>query len=587
MGVIKIFKNSFYDTRQSTIHIWEQINGEDLYDKFQWVPYVFVKSIGDRVNAETIDGNPVMRKDFYTYQDYYDYQQNNFCFENKVRPEIQFLSERYYEIPDDEVKVPALTIYSIDIEVLANKGFPDAKKAIDPITIISYTNNKTKRTKSFGVKKYTGNMKSIDYVECKNEKEVLKKFFLYMHKHPCDVLSGWNIWNFDLPYIINRSKILFKISPHVLMSPIKIVKTWKQKNSDEINIDIAGVCILDYFSVYKWYSPNKLENYTLGYVSEVELGVGKLDYSDYDSLSDLFERNWDLYVDYNVIDCERVDQLEDKLGYVKLIQALSLLTKTPMKYYNVMTQLIEGAMLAYFRRNDLCAPTFMGGTQETFEAAYVKEPQKGMHNWVTSVDITSSYPSHIITLNMSVETYIGRIMGLKESYIISCVNNKEFMPFDMFKENKGIVKMDGRSLSNFNKVLKRGLIAIAPCGSVFSTGKKGVIAEVEKNVFFKRKEIKKLMIDMRNQASQMHEGKERDGVLERAQELFSYQWALKIWLNAVFGALAVPYSRFFNTNIAEAITSCGRNTIKSGEKFINEFLNKPDSNLKKVLAEIE
>jgi len=582
-----MFKNSFYDSRQSTIHIWEQINSEDLYDKLQWVPYVFVKSVGERVNAQTIDGNPVMKKDFHTYQDYYDYQSNNFCYENKVRPEIQFLSERYYEIPDDEVKVPTLTMYSIDIEVLANKGFPDTKKAIDTITIISYTNNKTKRTKSFGAKEYTGKMKSIDYVKCKDERDILKKFFLYMHKHPCDVLSGWNIWGFDLPYIINRSKILFKTSPHPLMSPIKIVKTWKQKNSDEINIDIAGVCILDYFSVYKWYSPNKLENYTLGYVSEVELGKGKLDYSDYDSLYDLYERNWNLYVDYNVIDCERVDQLEDKLGYVKLIQALSLLTKTPMKYYNVMTQLIEGAMLTYFRRNNLCAPIFMGGTQETFEAAYVKEPQKGMHNWVTSVDITSSYPSHIITLNMSVETYIGRIMGLKESYVINCVKNREFMSFDMFKENTGIIKMEGKKLRNFNKVLKRGLVAIAPCGSIFSTSKKGVIAEVERNVFFKRKEIKDLMSKLRLQASQMHEGKEKDGVLERAQELFSYQWALKIWLNAVFGALAVPYSRFFNTNIAEAITSCGRNTIKSGERFINELLNNPNNDLKNILTEIE
>ena len=167
-------------------------------------------------------------------------------------------------------------------------------------------------------------------------------------------------------------------------------------------------------------------------------------------------------------------------------------------------------MLTYFRRNDLCAPVFLGGSQETFEAAYVKEPQKGMHNWVTSVDITSSYPSHIITLNMSVETYIGRIMGLKESYIISCVKNKEFMPFDMFKENTGIIKMEETKLKNFNKVLKKGLIAIAPCGSIFSTSKKGVIAEVEKNVFFKRKEIKGLMQKLREQASQMFEGKEKD-----------------------------------------------------------------------------
>jgi len=528
-----------------------------------------------------------MKKDFHTYHDYYNFQSNNTCYENKVRPEIQFLTERYYDIPDDEVVVPDLKIYSIDIEVLTSKGFPNSKKPIDPITIISFSDNIKKKVMSFGIKEYTGNKENVEFIKCEDEKDLLKKFFLYIHRNPCDVLSGWNIWNFDLPYIINRSKILFKNSPHVLMSPVKIVKTWKQKNSDELNIDIAGVCILDYYSIYKWYSPNKPENYQLGYISEIELGVGKLDYSEYSSLNELFNKNWNKYVEYNIIDCERVRQLEDKLGYIKLVQSLSLLTKTPMKYYNVMTQLIEGAMLVYFRRKNLCAPIFMGGTQETFEAAYVKDPQKGMHNWVTSVDITSSYPSHIIALNMSVETYIGRIMGLKESYIIECVKNKEFMPFDMFKENSGIVKMEDKKLTNFNKVLKKGLIAIAPCGSIFSTSKIGVISEVEREVFFKRKEIKTLMRDLRNQASQMHDGKEKEGVLERAQELFSFQWALKIWLNAVFGATSVPYSRYFNINMSEAITSCGRHTIKEGERFINELLNNPNKELENIILEIE
>ena len=156
-----MFKNIYYNTRQSTIHVWEQINGKNLYDKIQWVPYVFVKSVGDRVNAETIDGISVMRKDFHTYQDYYNFQSNTMCYENKVRPEIQFLAERYYNIPDDEVKVPALKTYFLDIEVLANKGFPSVKKAIDPITIISFTDSIKQKTIAFGIKDYTGNKKDI------------------------------------------------------------------------------------------------------------------------------------------------------------------------------------------------------------------------------------------------------------------------------------------------------------------------------------------------------------------------------------------------------------------------------------------
>lgn len=575
-----MFINSYYNSRESKIHIWEQIKGKKFYDTFKWVPYVFMDLPDKKSNIKTIDGKSVVKKDFYTYQDYYDFQQNHMCYENKVRPDIQFLAERYYSIPDEEMEVPFLKTYFLDIEVSANKGFPDTKKPIDPITIISFHDNEKNKTISFGIGKYTGNKEHIIYNECSTEKDLLSKFFLYIHKNPCDILSGYNIWNFDIPYIINRSKILFNKDVYNLMSPINIVKTWKQKNSEDLNIDIAGTCILDYYSVYKWYTPKNLENYTLDYVSEIELGQGKLDYSEYDSLNDLYKKNWSLYVDYNVTDCERVAQLEKKLGYIKLIQSLSLLAKVPMKYYNVMTQLIEGAMLVYFRRNNLCAPIFMGGSQETFEAAYVKDPQRGMHSWVTSFDITSSYPSHIITLNMSVETYFGRIMGMKENVITNCVKNKEFPEFDIFKENSGIVKMNGKKLKSFNGALKRGLVAIAPCGSVFSTTKPGVISEVQRHIFFKRKEIKTKMQKLKTQASQMIDSEEKEKVINRAQELFAYQWALKIVLNATFGATSVPYSRYYNMNISEAITSCGRHTIKEGERFINEYLNNAKSNEK-------
>ena len=573
--VIKIFKNVFYNNKQSVMHLWEQINKEDIYTQIDWVPYVFVPFDGGKI--KTIDGINVKKKEFNTYYDYYNWQKNSIStmYENKVRPEIQFLAERYYDIKDDDLSVPNLKVYYLDIEVnSAEKKFPSAKEANSPITIISIRDNKKKKTISFGIKPLTKKIEDNIFVYCETEEELILKFLKYMNKYPCDVLSGWFILHFDLPYIINRTKKLFGENKKVynLLSPINIVRTWKQKNSEEINIDIAGISILDYYNIYKWYSPNKLENYTLEYVCQNELGVGKLDYEG--SLSDLYDNDWDKYVKYNVIDCERVHELGNKLGYIKLVQSLSLLSKAPAKHYNAMTQLIEGALLTHYRRNNMCAPFLAGGSQETFEAAHVKEPIKGMHSWVVSVDITSSYPSHIIALNMSNETYIGRITGLKESQIIYYTQEREFMPFDMFKEKTGLTEFKGIKLTNFNKILKKGLIAIAPCGSVFSTSKIGVIPEVEKNVFFKRKKVKKNMHKLIDKSAQIQPGLKKDKVISQSQELFSRQWALKIWLNAVFGVSAVPYSRYFNTNIAEAITSCGRHTIKEGEKFVNEYYNK-------------
>ncbi len=553
------------------------MDGEDLYTKIDWVPYIFVPARGRPEEANTIYGTPVIKKEFRNYFEYYKFQKDHSnIYENKTRPDVQFLSERYYDIPDDEMPVPNLLVYYIDIEVMVEKGFPDALDPKDQVVLVSLTNNKTQKTITFGTKHYTGSMKDIIFVYCETERDLLRKLFTYMHKYPCDVLSGWNIWKFDLPYLINRSKKLFMgDSLHNLMSPIGIVKTWKQQNSEEINIDIAGVCILDYYNVYRWYTSKNLENYTLQYVCENELGVGKLE-NKFNSFQDWYVNDWDSFTEYNAIDCIRVDELENKLGYIKLIQSLSLLSKAPAKYYNAMTQLIEGALLTHFRRNNLCAPHLAGGSQETFEAAYVKEPITGLHEWVIDIDIISSYPFKIITLNMSSETYYGRILGIREQDIIYYTKNREFPRFDMYKEEKGIVSFDGLNLEKFNMAVKKGLLAIAPCGSVFTTSETGVIAQVEKNVFLKRKDVKDKMRAMRDKAATLPDGKEKEQLLEKAQELFSLQWALKIWLNAVFGILAVPYSRYFNTNIAEAITSCGRHSIKQGEKFVNEYF----SNLK-------
>ncbi|GAG75624.1 unnamed protein product, partial [marine sediment metagenome] len=279
-----MFMNTFYDTKKSVMHLWEQINDEDIHTQIDWVPYVFVPNEGS--NIKTIDGISVRKKEFSTYYNYYDWQKNSnvTMYENKVRPEIQFLSERYYDIKDDDLPVPNLKIYFLDIEVHSDsKKFPNAKDADSPITIISIRNNIIKKTISFGIKELTKKIKNNIFVWCDNEEDLILKFLKYINKHPCDVLSGYNILNFDLPYIINRTKKLFGSDKKIynFLSPINIVRTWKQKNSDEINIDIAGVTILDYYNIYKWYSPNKLENYTLNYVCQTELSKGKLDYSQY------------------------------------------------------------------------------------------------------------------------------------------------------------------------------------------------------------------------------------------------------------------------------------------------------------------
>jgi len=559
-----MFKNCFYNTRRSMIHLWEQVGGKDLYTEIPWTPYVFLKS--PKGSVKTLDGIPVVKRDFETYNDYYNFTKDRYdIFENKSRPEIQFLAERYHGIPDDDLEVPNLLVYYLDIEVaVESSGFPKPEDANDPISLISIKNGRTGKTYSFGSKPYAGRMKNVKFLYCKDEYSLIKAFLSFFHKFAPDVVSGFNIWGFDLPYIINRSIKIVGENEYNKLSPINIVRTWESKMDKTMNIDIAGVCILDYYDLYRWYSPKKLESYTLDFVSKTELEEGKLDYSEYKNLNELYRENFDKYVEYNVIDCERVNQLETKLGYISLVQSLSLLTKCPMKYYNAMTQLIEGALLTHYRRNGLCAPFFEGGTQKGFEAAYVKEPQKGMYKWVSDLDVTSSYPSAMICLNMSTETYVGRIVGITEDMVIYHTRNNNFPPFNMYKINGNRVEFKDRMLKKFNLMVEKKMVSIAPCGSVFNNTKEGIIVRVLRNYFDKRAETK----------NKMKEIKRKNPKDKRVSQLFAKQWSIKIILNAVFGITSVPYSRYFNTNIAEAITSCGRHTIKKAEYFANEWLNK-------------
>lgn len=571
-----------------------------MYDIIDWTPNVYVPSTEEEADARTIEGNLVSRKEFDSYFNYYKFLEKNdsrHVYENKVKNEIQFLTGRYYGIPDEEMYVPNLKVYYIDIETEPGEGFPDWKNPKDAVILCSVRNSVTKETVTFGYdpisyRKYTGDRSDIKYIRCDSEEDLIRRFFTYMHKFPCDVLSGFNIHTgFDIPYLINRAKVLWgeEVGTELYnrMSPINKVNVWKQKNSDDLNIDIAGVTVLDYIDLYKKYG-KKLERYSLEYISQKELKKGKL-VNSYGSMKAQIENDWNEFVEYNVIDCERVNDLEDKLGYIKMIQSLSLLCKTPMKYYIAQTQLIEGLMLTYFRRTGQCAPHFSGGEQEPYEAAYIKEPQIGLHKWNVDVDITSSYPSHIITLNMSIETFFGRIIGFTEEQVISCVKKRKFTKFKISREINGewkLISFEGNKLDKFNSALKRGLFAIAPCGSVFTTTKPGVIAIVQKSVFFKRKDVKDLMKKFGNRAN-ICEGEEKKKCKEEEKKYDSLQKAIKIMMNAFYGILAVPYSRYHNINISEAITSCARRTIRSGEIFANTLLNNPNEELKGILNEID
>jgi DNA polymerase elongation subunit (family B) len=570
------------------VRLWEQIKGQNLYTDIDWAPYVFLPTSGE-VDIKSIFDQPMVKKTFNTFYEYKNFiKENPDSHENSVKPEIQFLAERYSGIPDEEIEIPTLKIYSIDIETSA-ENFTDAQEAKDPITLISIWDMTAWRATTFGVCDYTGNLPDITYVKCNNEKDLISRFLAYLKSNPFDVVTGWNCYAFDLPYIINRIFNLWggETKIHNYLSPIHQVSMWtgakvydgsgRMMKGSEYKLDIGGVTILDYMDIYKRYG-EKLESYSLNFVSSHELEKGKLDYSqEAINLRDLYLNNFDTFVEYNVIDAKRPAQLEKKLGFIQMIQTLSLLTKTPMYCYQTQNAQIEGLVLTYLKRHGQCAPGLTMGIKEDYEAAYVKEPRPGIYKWIADMDVMSEYPTAIITLNMSPETYFGKILDLKEEDIVRYTAARQFPVIKVKKPGDKIIEYDREKIITFNNALAAGKLSIAPNGAMFVTGKVGVLADVAFQLFAQRKKFK----------GKMNKLIKAGGNKNEINRLDKLQWTTKILLNSIYGILAIPYSRYANINIAEAVTACGRHIIKSGERFINDLLNNPNSELKVILEELK
>jgi DNA polymerase elongation subunit (family B) len=610
--------NIFYDTKRSRVHLWETIEGERFYDRLEWVPYVYVPD--ENGDTKTIDGVNVRRKDFGTFQEYNEYQKGfkHHIYENEVPKEIQFLTEKSHVIPDEELDPPKLKIYALDIEVHSERGFPKVVDSAFPVVLINVREFGGGVNITWGVKPYTGdNPEGIEYIQCKSETDLLRRFFEWWHRNAPDVVTGWNIapnskmnqrGGFDLGYLVNRSKVLFgvKADEYKKLSPIGIVRAWEDQENGALYVDIAGVSVIDYFTLYKWYTRENPENYKLDTIARHELNLGKVDYSQYEDLRTLFHENWNMYVDYNAVDCRLIEQMEDKLGYILLAQSLTMICRCKMESYTSSTQLVEGLMLTHFRRNELCAPRMVGGDQEWFPAAFVKPPQRGQHDWIVDLDIASSYPTAIITLNMSPETYYGRVIAYQNSFgawidtisgrgdmdiekvarlevpLTEFVTERKFPPFKLMKDT-GISVVDGEKLERFNMALDRGLVCVAPCGTMFMQNRKGAFAQVEQETYKKRQHINGMKKDAKMKAKRARNEEKIAEWNVIAEKHDALQQALKIVLNSAYGVTGVPYSRYFNVNIAEAITSCGRKAIIDGQKYVNRYFKEGVWNNDEVL----
>jgi DNA polymerase elongation subunit (family B) len=394
---------------------------------------------------------------------------------------LQFVNETY---PQDLQFDPKLiSAWSIDIETKLPTdeagnitGFPDVETANAEITLITMQDLHSKQCFTFGSREYRGE-KVLDsrYLNCGSETELLKQFINFWQLKNVEVITGWNIERFDIPFIVNRAINVIGLEWAKKLSPWEIVESTKKKiaggfgQQEETIINILGVSVLDYMALYKKFVFVKHESYSLGHIAQEELGETKLDHSEYSNFNEFYEKGFDLkFVDYNIRDTQLVSRLEDKLKLIELVYTLSYLAKinfndvfSPVKTWDAIlhNRLLSEKTVVPLKENN-------PDGDKSIEGAYVKDPIRGMHNWVISLDATSLYPSIMMTLNISPETYIG----IDKEYSIE------------------------KLLSGEMKLCPPAHQCWGPNGAKFDKTRRGVIPRVIEEMMGNRKAAKKKML---------------------------------------------------------------------------------------------
>ena len=312
--------------RFNNVYVRGYENNKPFTEISHYKPYVFVPKQNGMYR--TIKGKSVDKLSFDSIGDAREFLKT---YEGVTNMEIYglttfpylFLYDNFHG--EQQYDLSEISVVSLDIECAADEGFPDIKEADKEITAISL--RKKGNTIVFGCGNYTPTNDTITYVKCKSEIELLEKFLnVWKHKtiNP-DIITGWNIEFFDIPYLVNRIKKLLgtknanRLSPWGFIEERKVEFRGKQNQT----YNIAGISTLDYYQLYRKFTFGNQESYKLDYIASIELGEKKLDFSEYGSLLELYKRNFQKFIEYNIHDVVLVDKLEDKLKFIELVDRKS------------------------------------------------------------------------------------------------------------------------------------------------------------------------------------------------------------------------------------------------------------------------
>jgi DNA polymerase elongation subunit (family B) len=522
-------------------------DGVRFRDEIPYSPSLYVSSSKEE-EFKTIYGQNVAKLSF---ESPYDAKQHikqydkvtNFQVYGNAKFDNAYIAETYTAKKVD-YDIESIDYSILDIETTTEHGKVDVFNTPEEITLITLISKKH-GTITFGSRPYSGKYKGT-YQYCENEASLLKRFLEYWTYHMPDVITGWNTEFFDLPYIVGRITHTLGAQYIKMLSPWKMVilKESFVNNKPALSVDIYGVQQLDYLALYRKFRLIPRENYKLDTIAFCEVKANKLK-NPHKTFKEFYEKDWELFVDYNVRDCELVGALEDKLKLIEV--ALTVAYSAHTNYGDVFSpvrvweSIINHSLLM---RNVIVPYDKSDNESQSYEGAYVKPPVKGLMGWNASFDAKALYPSIAIEWNISPDTLVEERLNIT--------------PDTLF----------GNSYT-FDKAY-----CVTANGTQYRRDTQGFLPALFEEFLNDRDVYKGAMIAAKKALETCTDEETRLQLQKDIAKNRNYEQAIKILLNAAYGALANKHFKFFDIRLAEAITLTGQAVLKCADKGFNVYLAK-------------
>jgi DNA polymerase elongation subunit (family B) len=448
-------------------------NGKRVQYREKFQPTLFVKSNRESEwktlegeNVEPIQPGSVRDcREFFKKYDGVD----GFKIYGNDRYIYQYISEKF---PQNEIKwdISKIKLATIDIEVKSEDGFPSPDSCSEEMLTISIQDYNTKEILTWGRKPYTPSQKNVTYFHYEEEVDMLRSFIDWWNRDPPEVITGWNCRFYDIPYLCGRidrimgEKEMKRLSPWNMIKHDEMVIMGRTHNVYEI----AGVTTLDFMELYKKFTYVNRESYRLDFIAETELGQKKLDHSEFNTFKEFYDGDWKKFVDYNIVDVELVDRMEDKLRLIELVITMAFDAKVNFIDPMFQVRLWDTIIYNYLKKRNIVVPQMDRTDKDSkFAGAYVKEPIPGVYDWVVNFDLNSLYPHLIMQYNISPETL------LDEKHPTSTVDRilNEEVNFEMYKD-----------------------YAVCANGAMYRKDVKGFLPELMEKMYAERKAFKGKML---------------------------------------------------------------------------------------------